>query len=414
MDTPAPFLASDLLRLQVSDFVDVVPPPATLNRIRSILRDYASTALNLDTPHNDQTNTLVTIRLHFRPIEILFNPSLCFVYFQAMYRVRALLKPLLDMLDSLNIAAYYARASVISLLDEQFPNILTLVLCNENDDAASDFGTQLFDELSVFWKRLTVILLHSIGRLKTQEILGKIIETFFMSVPAYATDLPPANETLRWLRRHIHLEMCKRLQDTRLDTVDVNRYLVKRCLTSAMETDTKEVTDNPATAVETSSEDDEPLPAVTFGTASWHEHLDASWLPIIERDLARQRQQEPQRAYSDAYLSGMSSKRRKLLTAAKPPPAEPNTMLGLGLRQVLQSRVVSRVGGASTSGSTSAALASTAAALNDAIAINPHIQEPHGSYEQALLNHVQNRVRDDADFNADRFPNVSKWIQKNK
>jgi hypothetical protein len=42
------------------------------------------------------------------------------------------------------------------------------------------------------------------------------------------------------------------------------------------------------------------------------------WVPIISRDTQRQRRQNPQPPFSDAYLAGMPSKRRKIVTAAKP------------------------------------------------------------------------------------------------
>lgn len=126
--------------------------------------------------------------------------------------------------------------------------------------------------------------------------------------------------------------------------------------------------------------------------------------------------QSPQRAFSDAYLSGMSSKRRKLITSSKPAAAEPNIMLGQGIRQIVQQQSrVARIGGPSTgAASSSASAASTVTSLNEAIALNQHIQEPYGSYEQAILNHVQNRISSDAEFSAERFPNASKWINKNK
>lgn len=112
----------------------------------------------------------------------------------------------------------------------------------------------------------------------------------------------------------------------------------------------------------------------------------------------------------------MSSKRRKLVNGTKPSAAEPNSMLGQGIRQVLHNRIP-RVGGSGSSTSStlsSTTSASTLTALNETIASNPHIQEPYGSYEQALLQHVQNRINTDPDFSPDRFPNTSKWAKKNK
>jgi len=42
------------------------------------------------------------------------------------------------------------------------------------------------------------------------------------------------------------------------------------------------------------------------------------WVPIIARDTQRQRRQNPQPPFSDAYQTGMPSKRRKIVTTAKP------------------------------------------------------------------------------------------------
>lgn len=110
----------------------------------------------------------------------------------------------------------------------------------------------------------------------------------------------------------------------------------------------------------------------------------------------------------------MSSKRRKLINNSKPSAAEPNNILPQTVRQVLQSRTSSHGANAASSSSSSTAIAITAPALDEAIATNQHIQEPYGSYEQALLNHVQSRITSDPTFTPERFPNCSKWINKNK
>lgn len=41
------------------------------------------------------------------------------------------------------------------------------------------------------------------------------------------------------------------------------------------------------------------------------------WVPIIARDTQRQRRQSSQKPFSDAYLSGLPPKRRKLLTSLR-------------------------------------------------------------------------------------------------
>lgn len=52
------------------------------------------------------------------------------------------------------------------------------------------------------------------------------------------------------------------------------------------------------------------------------------WVPIIARDNLRQRRQNQQQPFSDAYLSGMPSKRRKIVTSAKPQGSLPQVISG--------------------------------------------------------------------------------------
>lgn len=78
----------------------------------------------------------------------------------------------------------------------------------------------------------------------------------------------------------------------------MNEYLVRRQQPTAMDTDvddTPEVdrmaTDSDEILTGADDADNEPLPVVNVGSENWHRSFDQSWLPIIERDLARQRRQ---------------------------------------------------------------------------------------------------------------------------
>lgn len=123
-----------------------------------------------------------------------------------------MLKRLLDLLSDHSIVPFDARASVVNLLNRNLPTILKLVLCG--DDESSAFGEQFILSIKSFWERLTVILLHSIGRAQTLRILAEIIGTFFASVPAYNGPTSEAKTALQWLRNHIYTHMRKYLHDT--------------------------------------------------------------------------------------------------------------------------------------------------------------------------------------------------------
>ncbi|CAG9856439.1 unnamed protein product [Phyllotreta striolata] len=141
--------------------------------------------------------------------------------------------------------------------------------------------------------------------------------------------------------------------------------------------------------------DSEPLPNVVIGSESWHGQVPEDWVPIITKDAQKQRRQNPQAAFSDAYLSGMPSKRRKIINSSKPHGS---------LSQVISESVRQAV---TASGLTSVAplevVAQAAGASSD-------IQN---SYRNLLRSTVQNNLKDNEDFHPDRYPNVSNYFNSN-
>lgn len=115
----------------------------------------------------------------------------------------------------------------------------------------------------------------------------------------------------------------------------------------------------------------------------------------------------------------MSSKRRKLIAMQKPSGSDPRALLHEGVRTVLQARAAAAGPSGNRSGASAAAggpasggPGTSEAAVSEMLATQPHLHEPQGSYEQALQALVQNRVQADSDFNADRYPNIAKWISR--
>ncbi|CAH1106518.1 unnamed protein product [Psylliodes chrysocephalus] len=138
--------------------------------------------------------------------------------------------------------------------------------------------------------------------------------------------------------------------------------------------------------------DNEPLPNVVIGSEPWHGQVPEDWVPIITRDAQKQRRQNPQGPFSDAYLSGMPSKRRKIVNNSKPHGSLPQVIsesvrqavTASGLTSVAPLEVVAQAAGASS--------------------------EIQNAYRNLLRSTVQTNLKDNEDFHPERYPNVSNYF----
>ncbi|XP_058122964.1 serine-rich adhesin for platelets [Anopheles coustani] len=202
------------------------------------------------------------------------------------------------------------------------------------------------------------------------------------------------------------------------------------------------------------TDDDEEMPTVNIGAESWHRHFPSNWIPVISRDLGRQRRQNPQAPFSDAYISSMSSKRRKVITESKP-PNDVHSLISDGIRRsFLGTGITPTCTGSSTTGGASGRLrtadtsstsnASMAAASSSSGGDGGSIRAAAGgtpanvgnasgnrfrtldelansiandgalqmSYCEAMRASIRERLAKDPDYDATRFPNCSKFFEK--
>ncbi|GIY99995.1 large proline-rich protein BAG6 [Caerostris extrusa] len=144
-----------------------------------------------------------------------------------------------------------------------------------------------------------------------------------------------------------------------------------------------------------SSDNHRNIAEVVLGSDSWHNSVPRDWVPIIARDVQRQRRQATQAPLSNAYLSGMPSKRRKIMTNGNPTLLEPsNSALSEMLLQAMSSANVKPIENIDE--------------LKKDILENSTLQT---SFNKHMKNVIQDRLQCDLDYCSERFPNSEKYFK---
>jgi len=144
--------------------------------------------------------------------------------------------------------------------------------------------------------------------------------------------------------------------------------------------------------------EDEPLPddppvTVNVGSQPWHSNVPQEWIPVITRDIERQRRGVPETNLSDAYLCGMPLKRRKIASQNKPHGSVQNVVQDT-LRDSMRSAGINRTVAESVSGE-------AASQLSESFAT--HVRKD-----------LQEKLKNDKDFRPERFPKSEEHIRKSK
>ncbi|XP_017122083.1 large proline-rich protein BAG6 isoform X8 [Drosophila elegans] len=147
------------------------------------------------------------------------------------------------------------------------------------------------------------------------------------------------------------------------------------------------------------------MPSVIVGSEPWHMSFPNDWLPVITRDLQTQTENSrPQAPFSDAYISGMSAKRRKIIQSEKP-TASVECLIANGVQRAIHGVGLGGTGG----GGASSSSISTDAVIGS-IAHDAAIQ---ASYTDAVRNSLKERIKQDADFKPGKYPQIAKFAEQN-
>ncbi|XP_015042656.2 large proline-rich protein BAG6 isoform X2 [Drosophila pseudoobscura] len=145
------------------------------------------------------------------------------------------------------------------------------------------------------------------------------------------------------------------------------------------------------------------LPPVVLGSESWHMSFPSDWLPAITRDLQTQAEQNsPQPPYSDAYISGMSAKRRKIIQTDKP-TANVECLIASGVQRAIQSAGL----GVNANGTA----ASSSVNVDAVIDSMTHDASLLASYTEAMRTNVRDRIKKDVDFTPSKYPQIAKFTE---
>ncbi|XP_050332976.1 large proline-rich protein BAG6 isoform X2 [Bactrocera neohumeralis] len=319
----------------------------------------------------------------------------------------------LELLPQYEKPEYDSRHSVVKLLRHMLPLFIEIVRDEQSNLAA--FEQRIKRACEDFVKRLYSVLYVCVGRNNAQQYWVQLMRLLWVPTRSYFR-----GEALRFLSMYINT-----VNPSNTDTADVQQYIVHRDVPSVAQSDAPLETDVEMVEVASTSEanphsqfsididdadDDvelelapaEPLPNVNAGSEPWHRNFPTDWLPIITRDLHTQSANPPnQTPFSDAYISGMSAKRRKMIQNNKP-PTDINALVARSVRKAIQT-----VGPRAST--TAAAESLTAEEITEAIANDATV---HTSFRDAVRTNVRERLQKDTNYKAEKFPHTAKFVNK--
>ncbi|KAL4219644.1 Large proline-rich protein bag6 [Mactra antiquata] len=129
---------------------------------------------------------------------------------------------------------------------------------------------------------------------------------------------------------------------------------------------------------------------------NWESVVPEEWVPVINGDIEKQRNQSRQPAHSDVYLQGLPPKRRRLMTQDKPGDlSNPAEVLPNSIRRAVAAAAVEPI--------------SSLDNLSSEASSNSELQE---AFQSQISNSITERLESDKDFKSERFPNSEEYFHK--
>lgn len=145
---------------------------------------------------------------------------------------------------------------------------------------------------------------------------------------------------------------------------------------------------------------------IAYGSENWHSLVDREWVDVIHRDTIRQERQshQPSTRFSDAYISTMPSKRRKIVEQHK---EDMRKRLCNGQNHV---RLLTNTLESSIEESTRHPITSLQSLMNE-VREDGNLVE---AFEEDLKERLNDRLENDTDFDGKAFPNSEKCFRSKK
>ncbi|KAH8365884.1 hypothetical protein KR093_006908 [Drosophila rubida] len=329
---------------------------------------------------------------------------------------------------------YNARDSVRNTVRESLSNAIELC----NSDAEEQFEERLTELAKLFRRRLFGVLIMCLGGVNSDLYWRLVMRLLFVPVRTYFR-----GEAFEFLRIVIDPEIPEDI-----NTTDSLRFMVRRnvqsttlaadatqpfvappplafptqqsaeqsqpqqlpATTSSLDSDVEMADVASSSNSSSATELEKPLPDVTVGSQPWHNNFPNDWLPVITRDLQTQTEQNrPQPPYSDAYISGMSAKRRKIIQSEKP-SSSVECLIASGVQRAIQSSGLSAPNG--PSGGVIGAVGLPAVnpdLVIGAIAHDPVVQV---AYTEAVRANARERIKQDNDYKPSKYPQIAKFTEQ--